>query len=45
MSRYFVEISEKVPKSLITQIMADYTDGKSIENKGKFVWPQPKPYP
>jgi len=25
-SSYFVEISEKVPESLITQIMTDYTD-------------------
>jgi hypothetical protein len=33
MSRKKFEISEKVPKSLITQIMTDYTDGECVENK------------
>jgi hypothetical protein len=31
------EISEKVPKSMITQIMADDTDVKFTENKEKSV--------
>jgi hypothetical protein len=37
MSNLNEEISEKVPKSLITQIMTDYTDGECIENKEKSV--------
>jgi hypothetical protein len=36
-SRYFVEISQKIAKSLITQIVTDYTDGRSIENKEKSI--------